>query len=198
MRKKEENNSKGLATSIKVTYLEIYNEKLRDLVNPVERDIRVMQIGTAINIHGVEPFPVHSYEDVEKVFLEGKKVRVVGGHAMNKNSSRSHAIFTIHYKETGKGKMIDAKFNIVDLAGSERQSKTGASGKRLEEANNINKSLTNLGIVIEKLALNCVNKKTDFVPYRNSLLTHILSESLAGNSKTFMIAAVSPADDNYE
>ena len=94
--------------------------------------------------------------------------------------------------------MIDAKFNIVDLAGSERQTKTGATGKRLEEANNINKSLTNLGIVIEKLAHNCVNKKNDFIPYRNSLLTHILSESLAGNSKTFMIAAISPADDNYE
>lgn len=69
---------------------------------------------------------------------------------------------------------------------------------RLEEANNINKSLTNLGIVIEKLALNCQKKTTEFVPYRNSLLTHILSESLAGNSKTFMIAAISPADSNYE
>ena len=77
---------------------------------------------------------------------------------MNNTSSRSHAIFTIHYKETGKGKMIDAKFNIVDLAGSERQTKTGATGKRLEEANKINASLTNLGIVIEKLAHNCQTK----------------------------------------
>lgn len=94
---------------------------------------------------------------------------------MNKNSSRSHAVFTIYYKETGGGKMIDSKFNIVDLAGSERQSKTGATGLRLEEANNINKSLTNLGIVIEKLALNCQKKTAEFVPYRNSLLTHILS-----------------------
>ena len=117
---------------------------------------------------------------------------------MNKNSSRSHAIFTIHYKQSGKGKMIDAKFNIVDLAGSQRQSKTGATGKRLEQANKINASLTNLGIVIEKLAHNCQNKKNQYVPYRNSLLTHILSESLSGNSKTFMIAAISPADDNYE
>lgn len=117
---------------------------------------------------------------------------------MNKNSSRSHAVFTIFYKETGGGKMIDAKFNIVDLAGSERQSKTGATGQRLEEANNINKSLTNLGIVIEALARNCEKKQTNFVPYRNSMLTHILSESLGGNSKTFMIAALSPADTNYE
>ena len=87
------------------------------MVNPVERDIRVVQIGTAINVNGVDPFPVNSYEDVLNVFEEGKKIRVVGGHAMNKNSSRSHAIFTIHYKQSGKGKMIDAKFNIVDLAG---------------------------------------------------------------------------------
>lgn len=72
-----------------------------------------------------------SYEEVERLFIDGKKVRVVGAHAMNKNSSRSHAVFTIYYKETGGGKMIDAKFNIVDLAGSERQSKTGATGQRL-------------------------------------------------------------------
>jgi len=135
---------------------------------------------------------------VERIFKDGKKIRVIGAHAMNKNSSRSHAVFTIYYKETGGGKMIDSKFNIVDLAGSERQSKTGATGVRLEEANNINKSLTNLGIVIEKLAINCQKKAGEFVPYRNSLLTHILSESLAGNSKTFMIAAISPADSNYE
>lgn len=132
------------------------------------------------------------------MFMEGKKVRVVGGTAMNKTSSRSHAIFTVYYKESHKKKKFEAKFNIVDLAGSERQTKTGATGKRLEEANNINRSLTNLGIVIEKLAHNCMNKKNDFIPYRNSLLTHILSESLAGNSKTYMIAAISPADDNYE
>lgn len=75
----------------------------------------------------------------------------------------------------GKGKKFEAKFNIVDLAGSERQSKTGATGKVLEEANNINKSLTNLGIVIEALAKNCEKKQAGFVPYRNSLLTHILS-----------------------
>jgi hypothetical protein len=69
---------------------------------------------------------------VEKLFKDGKKIRVIGAHAMNKNSSRSHAVFTIYYKETGGGKMIDAKFNIVDLAGSERQSKTGATGVRLQ------------------------------------------------------------------
>ena len=72
----------------------------------------------------------------------------MGAHAMNKNSSRSHAVFTIYYKEKGSGKLKQSKFNIVDLAGSERQSKTGAQGVRLQEANSINKSLTTLGIVI--------------------------------------------------
>lgn len=126
-------------------------------------------------ISGVDPVLCDSYEDVIRMFQEGKKIRVIKAHSMNKNSSRSHAVFTIFYKEVGKGKKFESKFNIVDLAGSERQSKTGATGKVLEEANNINKSLTNLGIVIEALANNCMKKVNNFVPYRNSLLTHILS-----------------------
>ena len=104
------------------------------MVNPHEeggKEPKVVQIGTSITINGVDPFPVNSYEDVLKVFEDGKKVRVVGSTKMNNTSSRSHAIFTIHFKQSGKGKMIDAKFNIVDLAGSERQTKTGATGKRL-------------------------------------------------------------------
>lgn len=194
-RKKEENSIKGEATTIKVTYLEIYNEKLRDLLNPHnEKEVRVIQMGTAITVSNTEAVTMNSLDDVLNAFEEGKKVRVVGSTKMNNTSSRSHAIFTIHYND----KQNAAKFNIVDLAGSERQGKTGASGDRLKEANNINASLTNLGIVIEKLAHNCVSKKSDFVPYRNSVLTHMLSESLAGNSKTFMVAAISPADDNYE
>ena len=133
---------------------------MRDLVNPDnKKEPKVVQVGTSITVSNVDYLPVTSYEEVLRVFEEGKKVRVVGSTKMNNTSSRSHAIFTIHYKETGKGKMIDAKFNIVDLAGSERQSKTGATGQRLKEANNINASLTNLGIVIEKLADNCVHKK---------------------------------------
>ena len=193
--KKEENSKNGIATTIKVTYLEIYNEKLRDLLNPNnEKEVRVIQIGNAINVSNTEPQLMNTLDDVLNAFEEGKKVRVVGSTKMNNTSSRSHAIFTIHYND----KQAAAKFNIVDLAGSQRQSKTGASGDRLKEANNINASLTNLGLVIEKLAHNCINKKNDFIPYRNSVLTHMLSESLAGNSKTFMIAAVSPADDNYE
>ena len=103
----------------------------------------MIQIGTAITVSNVDYLPVTSYEEVLRVFEEGKKVRVVGSTKMNNTSSRSHAIFTIHYND----KQNAAKFNIVDLAGSERQTKTGASGDRLKEANNINASLTNLGIV---------------------------------------------------
>jgi hypothetical protein len=74
----------------------------------------------------------NSYSEVEKLWKDGKKIRVIGAHAMNKNSSRSHAVFTIYYTETGKGKSMKSKFNIVDLAGSERQSKTQATGVRLQ------------------------------------------------------------------
>lgn len=95
----------------------------------------------------------------------------------------------------GKKKVKNSEIHIVDLAGSERQTKTKATGSRLKEGSNINKSLTYLGIVIEKLSS---GKKGDHVPYRNSQLTYLLSESLGGNSKTIMIAAISPASFNWE
>lgn len=91
-----------------------------------------MSSGTTVFIKGLSSQLCESFEEVEKLFYDGKKIRVIGAHAMNKNSSRSHAVFTIYYKEVGKGKIVQSKFNIVDLAGSERQSKTGATGVRLE------------------------------------------------------------------
>lgn len=129
-------------------------------------------------------------------------MRVVGATNMNKQSSRSHAVFTlfITYKEGksdgSKKKIKNSEMHIVDLAGSERQSKTQATGDRLKEGSSINKSLTYLGIVIEKLSTAKGNK--NHIPYRNSQLTYLLSESLGGNSKTIMIAAISPAAFNYE
>jgi hypothetical protein len=108
----------------------------------------VQSAGNNVTIRGVDPVHCGTLDEVDRLWKDGKKIRVIGAHAMNKNSSRSHAVFTIYYAETGNGKSIKAKFNIVDLAGSERQSKTGATGVRQQEANNINKSLTNLGIVI--------------------------------------------------
>lgn len=122
---------------------------------------------------------------------------------MNKQSSRSHAVFTLYitYKESGEGgakkKIKNSEIHIVDLAGSERQAKTKATGDRLKEGSSINKSLTYLGIVIEKLS-SAKGGSTSHIPYRNSQLTYLLSESLGGNSKTIMIAAISPAAFNYE
>ena len=129
-------------------------------------------------------------------------MRVVGATCMNKTSSRSHAVFTIYFQEKevqgGKKRIKNAEINIVDLAGSERQSKTQASGSRLKEGANINKSLTYLGIVIEKLSENASKGTNAHIPFRNSQLTYLLSDALGGNSKTIMIAALSPAAFNYE
>ena len=129
----------------------------------------------------------------------GTANRKTGETAMNKDSSRSHSIFTI-YVETaednaqGEQSIKAGKLNLVDLAGSERQSKTHATGERLKEATKINLSLSALGNVISAL----VEGKQHHVPYRDSKLTRLLQDSLGGNTKTVMIAAISPADFNYD
>lgn len=156
---------------------------------------------------------------------EGNKARTVASTNMNETSSRSHAVFTIvlsqkrHDAETQINSEKVSKISLVDLAGSERATSTGAEGTRLKEGAMINKSLTTLGKVIAALAdmvrfghLNTVNvtytllqssqksrkKKSEFIPYRDSVLTWLLRENLGGNSKTAMIAAISPADINFE
>lgn len=125
---------------------------------------------------------------------------------MNDNSSRAHTIFSIVFTQkrtvtSKEGKTVTtervSKINLVDLAGSERAAKSGSTGDRLREGGMINKSLTVLGLVINKLAENVSNNKKYFVPYRDSVLTWLLKESLGGNSKTIMMAAVSPADYNF-
>lgn len=137
---------------------------------------------------------------------EGNKSRTVAATNMNSESSRSHAVFSVILTQT----LIDirsgvsgekvSRMSLVDLAGSERAVKTGAVGDRLKEGSNINKSLTTLGLVISKLAdQNSGGKNRDkFVPYRDSVLTWLLKDNLGGNSKTVMVATISPAADNYE
>jgi hypothetical protein len=132
---------------------------------------------------------------------KGNKNRAVGSTLMNADSSRSHSIFTINVEMCEKDEADDGeehyrlgKLNLVDLAGSERQSKTGASGDRLKEATKINLSLSALGNVISAL----VDGKSKHIPYRDSKLTRLLQDSLGGNTKTLMIAAISPAADNYD
>ncbi|RWS24009.1 kinesin-like protein unc-104 isoform X13, partial [Leptotrombidium deliense] len=194
--------------SVEVSYMEIYCERVRDLLNPKNRSaLRVREhplLGPYVE--DLSKLAVTSYEDIYQLMDEGNKARTVAATNMNETSSRSHAVFTIIFTQrredqiTGLATEKVSKISLVDLAGSERADSTGAQGTRLKEGANINKSLTTLGKVISALAemANKKKKKGDFIPYRDSALTWLLRENLGGNSKTAMIAAVSPADINYE
>merc|ERR1712141_342331 len=134
----------------------------------------------------------------EALMERGWKNRSTGATLMNADSSRSHSIFTINVEmmqtSGSDGHIRKGKLNLVDLAGSERQSKTQATGDRLREANKINLSLSALGNVISAL----VDGKTKHIPYRDSKLTRLLQDSLGGNTKTMVVACLSPADNNYD
>ncbi|KAF3818448.1 hypothetical protein GH733_011865 [Mirounga leonina] len=156
-------------------------------------------------VDGLSKLAVTSYKDIESLMSEGNKSRTVAATNMNEESSRSHAVFkitlthTLYDVKSGTSGEKVGKLSLVDLAGSERATKTGAAGDRLKEGSNINKSLTTLGLVISALADQSAGKnKNKFVPYRDSVLTWLLKDSLGGNSKTAMVATVSPAADNYD
>uniref|UniRef100_A0A671LF39 Kinesin-like protein KIF13B n=1 Tax=Sinocyclocheilus anshuiensis TaxID=1608454 RepID=A0A671LF39_9TELE len=182
----------GESFTVEVSYMEIYNEKVRDLLDPKgsRQALRVREhkvLGPYVD--GLSRLAVTSYKDIESLMSEGNKSRTVAATNMNEESSRSHAVFNI----------ILTKLSLVDLAGSERADKTGAGGERLKEGSNINRSLTTLGLVISALAEQGAGKnKSKFVPYRDSVLTWLLKDSLGGNSRTAMVATVSPAADNYD
>ncbi|XP_070822273.1 kinesin-like protein KIF13A isoform X3 [Chaetodon trifascialis] len=193
---------------VEVSYMEIYNEKVRDLLDPKgsRQSLKVREhkvLGPYVD--GLSQLAVTCFEDIEVLMSEGNKSRTVAATNMNEESSRSHAVFSIIVTQTlydlqsgNSGEKV-SKMSLVDLAGSERVSKTGAAGERLKEGSNINKSLTTLGCVISALADQSAGKgKAKFVPYRDSVLTWLLKDNLGGNSKTAMIATVSPAADNYE
>ncbi|XP_045900572.1 kinesin-like protein KIF13A isoform X5 [Micropterus dolomieu] len=192
---------------VEVSFMEIYNEKVRDLLDPKgsRQSLKVREhkvLGPYVD--GLSQLAVTSFEDIEVLMSEGNKSRTVAATNMNEESSRSHAVFSIIVTQTlydlqsgNSGEKV-SKLSLVDLAGSERVSKTGAAGERLKEGSNINKSLTTLGCVISALADQSGKGKTKFVPYRDSVLTWLLKDNLGGNSKTAMIATVSPAADNYE
>ncbi|XP_032526225.1 kinesin-like protein KIF3A [Danaus plexippus] len=183
-----------------VTYLEIYNEEVRDLLgNNPHQSLEVKErpdIG--VFVKDLTGYVVHNADELEKIMAVGNKNRHIGATAMNIESSRSHAIFSITVENSkrgadGKMHVKMGKLHLVDLAGSERQSKTQATGTRLKEATKINQSLSVLGNVISAL----VDGKSTHIPYRNSKLTRLLQDSLGGNSKTVMIATVGPAETNY-
>ncbi|XP_064015063.1 chromosome-associated kinesin KIF4A isoform X2 [Pogoniulus pusillus] len=187
---------------LKVSYLEIYNEDILDLLCPL-RDRSPISIREdpkeGIKIVGLTERKVSSAQDTVSCLEQGNNSRSVASTAMNSQSSRSHAIFTIcidQRKKNDKNSSFHSKLHLVDLAGSERQKKTKAEGDRLKEGININRGLLCLGNVIS--ALGDENKKGGFVPYRDSKLTRLLQDSLGGNSHTLMIACVSPADSNLE
>uniref|UniRef100_A0AAV2MDB0 Kinesin family member 13A n=1 Tax=Knipowitschia caucasica TaxID=637954 RepID=A0AAV2MDB0_KNICA len=203
---KEENEAHNF--KVEVSYMEIYNEKVRDLLDPKgsRHSLKVREhkvLGPYVD--GLSQLAVTNFEDIEVLMSEGNKSRTVAATNMNEESSRSHAVFSIIVTQTlydlksgNSGEKV-SKMSLVDLAGSERVSKTGAAGERLKEGSNINKSLTTLGCVISALADQTSGKgKAKFVPYRDSVLTWLLKDNLGGNSKTAMIATVSPAADNYE
>ncbi|XP_040611858.1 kinesin-like protein KIF13A isoform X2 [Mesocricetus auratus] len=193
---------------VEVSYMEIYNEKVRDLLDPKgsRQSLKVREhkvLGPYVD--GLSQLAVTSFEDIESLMSEGNKSRTVAATNMNEESSRSHAVFniiitqTLYDLQSGNSGEKVSKVSLVDLAGSERVSKTGAAGERLKEGSNINKSLTTLGLVISSLADQAAGKgKSKFVPYRDSVLTWLLKDNLGGNSQTSMIATISPAADNYE
>uniref|UniRef100_A0AAY4EQ92 Kinesin-like protein n=1 Tax=Denticeps clupeoides TaxID=299321 RepID=A0AAY4EQ92_9TELE len=203
----DSNNDNSMSYSVEVSYMEIYCERVRDLLNPKNKgNLRVREhplLGPYVE--DLSKLAVTSYNDIQDLMDSGNKARTVAATNMNETSSRSHAVFNIiftqkrHDSETDNTSEKVSKISLVDLAGSERADSTGAKGTRLKEGANINKSLTTLGKVISALAENKKKKKVEsFIPYRDSVLTWLLRENLGGNSRTAMVAALSPADINYD
>ena len=196
---------------VTASYFEIYNEFIFDLLDAADRKRKsaTSKSGLEIKEHpvlgvyvkGLQEHVVDSAEKLQKTIDQGIRSRTVASTQMNADSSRSHSVFVITVRQKDvedETKNIFAKVNLVDLAGSERVKSTGNSGATLKEGANINKSLSELGNVMNALVAQAKGKKGVFVPYRNSKLTRVLQESLGGNSITAMLAALSPASSYYE
>lgn len=226
---RQQNEMNGYDSKIDVSYYEIYNEKVHDLLsNSTEVGCRVREHpDLGAYVEDLTRIEINNYKDVDVVLQRGHKHRAVASTLLNSTSSRSHAVFNVYLAQTlsstseghsGGSVASDdssvssrqarisknsssaaiqrqSKVCLVDLAGSERASATGVSGERLTEANSINKSLSALGDVIQ--ALSSKSNKSLHVPYRNSVLTWLLKDSIGGNSKSVMLATVSPTDAAY-
>ncbi|KAJ8600270.1 hypothetical protein CTAYLR_000634 [Chrysophaeum taylorii] len=200
----EEEKKEAVRFMITVSFLEIYNEVIHDLLNPQSN--KVLKIrehpDMGIYVESLCELAVKTPGDIFRLIDQGNRVRRVASTAMNERSSRSHSVFTLNIQQKATKEIeagveretaLSSKLNLVDLAGSERADKTGAEGSTLREGAAINQSLMALGGVINALSENAA-----FVPYRNSKLTRLLQESLGGNARTVMVANVSPADYNLE
>ncbi|KMQ96969.1 kinesin-like protein kif3b protein [Lasius niger] len=191
--------SENMQYLVRASYLEIYQEEIRDLLHP-DQSLRFElkeKPDVGVYVKDLSTAVCKSATEIQHLMNVGNQNRTIGATNMNEHSSRSHAIFliTIEMGSIGDcGGIRVGRLNLVDLAGSERQSKTGSSGERLKEASKINLSLSALGNVISAL----VDGKTTHVPYRDSKLTRLLQDSLGGNSKTIMVANIGPASYNYD
>lgn len=186
---------------VRASYLEIYNEEIRDLLskNPKQKLELKDHVDGGVYVKDLTNMISKGVTDLQAIMDTGQKNRSVASTMMNNESSRSHSIFTItietsETRKDDKDHICVGKMNMVDLAGSERQSKTGATGDTLKEATKINMSLSALGNVISAL----VDAKTSFIPYRDSKLTRLLQDSLGGNTKTVMCACIGPVDYNFD
>ena len=202
--------SPRISYNVRISYFEVYNEHVRDLLGSRTGDGYFLRIRESPSdgpyVKDLTETTVKSYPELMKLMEKGDAARTTASTKMNDTSSRSHAVFTITLKQIHHDLSTDettertARIRLVDLAGSERANRTEASGQRLREGGNINKSLTALGRVIACLADSKSPTRhgrkgsKDVVPYRDSVLTWLLKDSLGGNSKTAMIACIAPAD----
>ncbi|ONI27869.1 hypothetical protein PRUPE_1G108800 [Prunus persica] len=193
----ESRTEEQLKYSCKCSFLEIYNEQITDLLEPSSTNLQLREdLKKGVHVENLTEYNVRDVNDVVKLLLQGASNRKMAATHMNSESSRSHSVFTCiiesRWEKDSMTHFRFARLNLVDLAGSERQKSSGAEGDRLKEAANINKSLSTLGLVIMSL-VDLAHGKHRHVPYRDSRLTFLLQDSLGGNSKTTIIANVSPS-----
>ncbi|ELR56794.1 Kinesin-like protein KIF7, partial [Bos mutus] len=194
---------------VHVSYLEVYKEEFRDLleVGTASRDIQLREDDRGnVVLCGVKEVDVEGLDEVLSLLEMGNAARHTGATHLNRLSSRSHTIFTVTLEQRGRapsrlprpaaGQLLVSKFHFVDLAGSERVLKTGSTGERLKESIQINSSLLALGNVIS--ALGDPQRRGSHIPYRDSKITRILKDSLGGNAKTMMIACISPSSSDFD
>ncbi|KAK4378399.1 hypothetical protein RND71_000261 [Anisodus tanguticus] len=193
----ESRRDERLQYSCKCSFLEIYNEQITDLLDPSSTNLMLREdITKGVYVENLSEFEVQTVGDILKLLTQGSLNRKVAATNMNRESSRSHSVFTCIIESRWEKNSTDnfrfSRLNLVDLAGSERQKASGAEGDRLKEAASINRSLSTLGHVIMVL-VDVANGKPRHVPYRDSKLTFLLQDSLGGNSKTMIISNISPS-----
>lgn len=187
--------TQGWSFQLEISYLEVYNENLRDLlVAKPDTKLNIRQNKRGQNyVDGAVRMKVDNADELQSIIDKAAYNRSVAFTDMNAQSSRSHSVFMLHLKGHNSIQNVDltGSLNLVDLAGSERLSRSNATGERLKEAQAINKSLSSLADVFV-----AIGKKSSHIPYRNSKLTQVLQPSLSGDGKTLMMVNVSPTEDS--